>query len=212
MEHPDKTGSWIPGFFVSLVSFEKVISWNTSAAVPGLSADCDGFWNLLFYAFIYWKHHTGSLVQQVIYGALAHGNRWTLPHRGQVPPGLCSITLSGSGDINNVSPLCPGCPPGFLLLFSRRLWFFLRYISCDGGSELFPLFLGVLSLLTSAWSIWTWAVKASSLIKRSYTKSTSCSLLSFLNSSLETITPLLCPKIGTVNTNMQIFWQLFINT
>ena len=130
---------------------------------------------------------------------------WTLPHRGQTPSGLCSITLSGLGDINSVSPLWPGCPPGFLPLFSRRLWFLSRKRSWDGGRELLPLFLGVLRLFTSDWSTRTCAVSASTLIRRSYTKSTNCSLLSFLNSSLVTILPSLCSKVVTIDTVAKLF-------
>src|SRR5664279_392729 len=62
--------------------------------------------------------------------------------------GLCFITSSTLLLHSNVVPSCPGWPPIFLSVFSRRLWFFLtRFSSFDGGIWLLLLFFLFLSRL-----------------------------------------------------------------
>ena len=55
--------------------------------------------------------------------------------------GLCFIVSSTLLQHARVVPSCPGCPPAFLSVGSRKLWFFLgRFWSCDGGIWLLLLF------------------------------------------------------------------------
>src|ERR1017187_6657204 len=83
----------------------------------------------------------------------------SFPHASQ-KSAACWIVLSAVNPLNNnVEPECPGWPPVFFPVFSRRLLFVFRaglYRSVEGGLELLELFLGNRAMRNASCSSSIW--------------------------------------------------------